>query len=421
MRPDLFTIPLLGIPIKSYGFMMMVGFLSAVWIGMRRAERVKASPDMILNCGMVSLLFGIAGARLFYVVHYWKSNFAYMKNPLLAAFDITAGGLEYLGGVIGAVLGIAGYSVLYGRLFARGAQRPSLRLYLDMLAPLSIWGLAMTRVGCFLNGCCWGGVCANHEGEKALPWAMAFPFNSPAHERQWMNRQVSMPAELIVDDPRAVAGTPMLIPRSLLESTPEEVWGPIRAVEAFEEQYASAKAKGAPAEELKRMDQERVRLEKAAEESKKKLDLLIRAMQFPSREDPTRPTTATELRDLAHGLKSLPVHPTQLYDAINAALFSWLLWTIHGHRRRHGVVFGWMLILYPFSRIPLELIRVDNPHDVGGLTISQAFSIGVFVVGLIWMWAMYRLPVRSPLAVPYIDPYAKPDAAAGPASAPAPA
>jgi prolipoprotein diacylglyceryltransferase len=144
-------------------------------------------------------------------------------------------------------------------------------------------------------------------------------------------------------------------------------------------------------------------------------------MQYPSREDPGRATTATELRDMARSFRSLPVHPTQLYDVINAVLFSWLLWNIYAHRRRHGVVFGWMLILYPFSRIPLELIRVDNPHDVGGLTISQAFSIGIFVAGLIWMWAMSRLPLRSPLAVPHIDPYAKPAPSGGPVRAPAPA
>jgi phosphatidylglycerol:prolipoprotein diacylglycerol transferase len=318
------------------------------------------------------------------------------------------------------VLGVAGYFALYGRLFARGSPRPSLRLYLDLLAPISIWGLAMTRVGCFLNGCCWGGVCVDHAQEPRVPWAVTFPFNSPAHERQWMNRQVRVPAELICDDPQLVQ-VPLLVQRSLLEAPPEEHWPPVREFEAFEEHYAEEKAKGIAGEELKRLDAERARLKKAADEASNKIAPLFAATQYPSRKDPARASTPSELLELAQRFRSVPVHPTQLYDTINAILLSVLLWTIHGHRKRHGVVFGWMLLLYPWSRLPLELIRVDNPHDAGGLTASQAVSLGMFVVGIVWMIVLYRLPQRSPLAVPWVDPYAKPEPEPGPAKAPAPA
>ena len=72
MHPDLFTLPIIGVSIKTYGFFLMVGFLSAVWLSMRRAQRVKANPDTVLDLSILCLLFGVGGARLFYVVHYWN-------------------------------------------------------------------------------------------------------------------------------------------------------------------------------------------------------------------------------------------------------------------------------------------------------------------------------------------------------------
>ncbi|MCP4592062.1 MAG: prolipoprotein diacylglyceryl transferase, partial [bacterium] len=252
MNPELFTIPIVNLPVKSYGLMLMLGFLSAIWLGMRRAERVKASPDVILNCGIVALFAGVGGARIFYVVHYWKSNFAFYRNPLWEALNITSGGLEYLGGLIGAVVAVALYLMLHGRVFARKEGRISLRLYLDLLAPIAMWGLAFGRAGCFLNGCCWGGLCVDHEHHKVLPWALTFPYSSGAHDRQWMNRQVTVPAELIGDDPAATQ-LARLVPRSLLEMPPEKL-RVIRELADLRAEYEQKKVSGVGGEELDRLE-----------------------------------------------------------------------------------------------------------------------------------------------------------------------
>ena len=61
MHPEFFTLPIIGIAIKSYGFCLMVGFLSAVWLAMRRAQRVKANPDVVLDMSFLALLFGSWG------------------------------------------------------------------------------------------------------------------------------------------------------------------------------------------------------------------------------------------------------------------------------------------------------------------------------------------------------------------------
>jgi len=71
-------------------------------------------------------------------------------------------------------------------------------------------------------------------------------------------------------------------------------------------------------------------------------------------------------------------------------------------------VLGWFLILYSISRVFLEMIRQDNPLDVGGVTISQAISICTFSVGVLWLVIMHRLPLYSPRAVPYVEPEEEP-------------
>ncbi len=89
MMPTLFDVPILGWPIRGYGFMLMLGFLSAIWMAAKRAQRVKADPDIILNVGFIALLGGVVGARVFYVVHYWGTDFAAAPNRLVAIIDIT--------------------------------------------------------------------------------------------------------------------------------------------------------------------------------------------------------------------------------------------------------------------------------------------------------------------------------------------
>ena len=128
---------------------------------------------------------------------------------------------------------------------------------------------------------------------------------------------------------------------------------------------------------------------------------LINAQKFPSRIEPNRKTSVSELEQLASKYQSLAVHPTQLYAAISAILLSAFLSALFYVRKRHGVVIVMLLILYPIQRIPEDMIRVDNPHDMVGLTISQFVSLMLFLVGVAALIFLYKkLPERSPYAVP---------------------
>jgi phosphatidylglycerol:prolipoprotein diacylglycerol transferase len=177
----------------------------------------------------------------------------------------------------------------------------------------------------------------------------------------------------------------------------EQREGPTRRYRDAKKAYDEAKAAGAEETQVKQLEL----VMNAAGAAKKKhdteLSLLRYAQRFPSRNVPTRMTSVSELEQLAAQFPSLPVHPTQLYSAINALLLCGLLGVVFQQRRRHGVVFGLLLVLYPIGRFVLEMVRTDNPREVLGMTVSQSVCVAMFASGLIVLWVLYaKMPVRSP-------------------------
>jgi len=389
MHPELFSLPVVG-SVKTYGFCLMIGFLSVAWLAMRRAARVKADPDRILDICFLCLIFGVGGARAFYVIHYWTPQFADAPNRFFTIIDIREGGLEYLGGFIGATVATIVYCYL---------KKQSLRLYLDIMAPGAMWGLAFGRLGCFFNGCCFGGVSETpHTHEARYEWAVRFPFASPAHWKEWGERQVTVPAELITTSKGAL--TPWLVPDSLLSMPVEKREGMVRKLHDLKDAWDRAKAEAPDSPETAKL---KASLEAAAEKTKAhetELQSLLNAQKLPSRIEPSRKTSVSELEQLASKYQSLAVHPAQLYAAIGALLLSAFLTALFYVRKRHGVVIVMLLILYPIQRTIEDMIRVDNPHDVGGLTISQFIGLVLFFFGVAALIFLYKkLPERSPYAV----------------------
>ncbi len=164
MHPELFEIPFLHVTIKTYGVLMVIGFLLAVALMRRMMRRIGEDPELITNTALYALIAGVVGSRVFYIFHHLNQFRGNWKD----VFAVWEGGLEFLGGVLGAIL----VMVVYLHI-----QKLSLRRYFDVLAVGLMLGLGFGRIGCIMFGCCFGKPCE-------LPWAIRFPYASPSFYSQ---------------------------------------------------------------------------------------------------------------------------------------------------------------------------------------------------------------------------------------------
>lgn len=144
-----------------YGVLAAAGFMAGLWTASRRGVREGLPPSVLMDLGPWLIVGTVVGARAWYVVSYWQESFA--GKPLWEIFMLRHGGLVYYGGLIGSCLATI--------LFVRSKKAPLWKVA-DALAPSVALGHAFGRVGCLMNGCCYG-------RETSLPWAIHFP---PSHE-----------------------------------------------------------------------------------------------------------------------------------------------------------------------------------------------------------------------------------------------
>ncbi len=202
MLQELFRIPGIGIPIFGYGLMIVLGFLAALWVTRRLANRSGASGEVFANAALIALVSGIAGARLSHVIENWaiftRSDLSFWQN-FINAINIRQGGLTFFGGLILATP----LTILYG--VWKGFP---LRLGMDIAAIGVVIGLGFGRIGCFLNGCCYG-------ADSNVPWAVEFPYGSPAYQDEWASGDLPKPPppELVYLAPD---GSAQLYPKSQL-------------------------------------------------------------------------------------------------------------------------------------------------------------------------------------------------------------
>jgi phosphatidylglycerol:prolipoprotein diacylglycerol transferase len=150
-------------PVRWYGVMMALAFLAGLWTATRRARLANVHGDVIADVTMWLMAGSIVGARFAYVTTYWKQEFA--GQPFSEVFMIQHGGLVYYGGLIGAMISGLGY-LTWKKL-------PVWKIA-DILAPSVALGSVFGRIGCLLNGCCFGRRCD-------LPWAIHFPADHETH------------------------------------------------------------------------------------------------------------------------------------------------------------------------------------------------------------------------------------------------
>jgi phosphatidylglycerol:prolipoprotein diacylglycerol transferase len=182
MHPILFHI--FKFPIHSYGFMLAVSFLFGIWFASGRAKKEGLYSDVITDVGFWVILAAIVGARLYYVIlHFeeFQGDLWAIINPFHAG-SLGIGGLVMYGGFIGALIA----AIIYFR-----ARKEPFLPYADVSVASLGFGIFLTRIGCFLNGCCYGAATTSSCG-------ISFPAQSPAGAYQHeMHAHALFPSQLL--------------------------------------------------------------------------------------------------------------------------------------------------------------------------------------------------------------------------------
>lgn len=317
MYPELFEIPFIHVTVKSYGLMMVIGFLTAVGMIRRLSRDFTSDPQLITNAALYSLVGGVIGARIFFVVHYFER---FRESPI-EIFFVWQGGLELLGGVIAAI-SIIIFFLLYHKLPARR--------YLDVLAVGLMLTLVFGRIGCFLNGCCYG-------KPTHLPWGVRFPYYSFAYVSQ------------VNPDPARNRSEPyMRLPDEYFSSFDENGFGYLKPKEDLTEDQRSEVTRGK-----------------------------YRCL-------PVHPTQL-----YASGLAVLWFFILYMFWRRTVKNR-----TADNPRKllaKPGCTFALMFIFYGLSRFLIEILRDDNPFEYGwwtvykGGTVSQNLGLYLIIFGVVLM------------------------------------
>ena len=150
MLPELFRIG--DFPIRSFGVMLLIGFAVGNWLAVRRAGKYGIDKDALTSLAVWAVLMGVLGARVFWVLQEWSF---YSKNPS-EILKVTVGGMSIYGGIV--------FGLLTVLIWCRRTKVP-FPVVFDLLAAPALVMHGFGRIGCFLNGCCYGSPCE-------LPWAV---------------------------------------------------------------------------------------------------------------------------------------------------------------------------------------------------------------------------------------------------------
>jgi prolipoprotein diacylglyceryltransferase len=364
----LITIPGIDWPITSFGVALFLAFVLVLWWGMRRGMSIGMPREKTQDLALTLFLTGIIGARIVYMIQYRKQFPGKSLKELLVEFvSIWNGGIVFYGSVLG---GLIGFIVFY-RLVLRRFKLDIWQLA-DVIAPLLALGLAVGRIGCYLNGCCWGQVAV----PEAQPVPLAgspgqFPL-LPAYCRDQLCR---LPAQ----DERLphIHGLQTSLGFALGDRLDARK---ITAVEPGSDAAAQGlkpgdKVVGVNGEEN---DTDSVKLSNVvagwAENQKgaARIELKIES-DGKVRDVSLRPVTVT-------------LYPTQLYETISMVLLVFVLVAFQPFRQHDGQVMVLLMVGYAVHRFLNEAIRIEPSYSIFGidygLTLSQWVSVLILLAAV---------------------------------------
>lgn len=141
MHPVLFQFG--PLKIYSFGLCVALGFVVSTYLARQEARRQKIEPEKIVNLALGLVISGILGARILYVLQNLNFYLEYPKRLLM----IHKGGLSFYGGFF--------FAIVFAIIFLRKQGLGILNTF-DLVSPYLALAQAIGRIGCFLNGCCYG-------------------------------------------------------------------------------------------------------------------------------------------------------------------------------------------------------------------------------------------------------------------------
>ncbi len=343
-----------GLPIRGYGMFLMLAAVASVSLAAWRADRAGLGAESIFRLAPWTFIGGLLGARIFYVVQYHNDFLRDTWPETLAAMAaMSQGGLVVYGGFIGGFLASA---------WAVSRMRLPLWKLGDVIVPCIFVGLFFGRLGCLMNGCCYGGTCDPNT------LAVQFPPGSSVYADQLVSgKLIGLTAEPVLDNQRrpgshARASTSWLVKSVAAGSLADQI-----GVESgqtvsliLDPDFAKLAPPDLPAEDA---------LPGLA---------VIRDGQLVARFSPE------QLPE-----RAAPVWATQVISSMMAALMFVLLLILERKLRSSEIHIDGILMLcgfiaYAVLRIVLEWVRVDEAGQFGtSLSISQWVSILVIIACIV--------------------------------------
>ena len=370
-----------GLAIQSYGAMMLLGIITGLLLALYRAKKYGYKSDLIISMVLWMCILGIIGARVFFCIEYWSEMKAdTWAQTIRNCLNFTEGGLVVYGSLFGGLLGVICFILTTPNPNEETERKKRLSIWrmLDIIAPSMVLGLAFGRIGCFLNGCCFGGVC---DVDK-YPWGVTFPAGSPPFMDQ-------VDKGLINLNDQPLQG--LTLERIFL---PDNHWGII--VKTVEKDSAAEKAGMMPNDLIIAINdvsvfdkQNNARLDWAyyCLTAGARTEGMVKVKRFKAPDAVWEYSSKNEIR-------SLPVHPTQLYSSLNALLIFTILLIFDRFKHWEGATFLLLVTLYPITRWILEAIRIDESGAFGtSMSISQVVSLIVLpIVCVLWgyLWFSNR-------------------------------
>ncbi len=382
MRQVLFHIPIPlfgdpeGISVYGFGMMLVLAYLSCSWLASRLGRREGVPPEKLQDLAIWLLVCGLLGARVTYIIQYHDQFRDFWQY-----FRIWDGGLVFYGSAVG---GLIGYFL--ARRFALRDVKASSWKMADLIAPCAALGLALGRVGCLLNGCCYG-----HVACPDCP-AIHFPLSSPPRIDLVARGYQTAAGFTMTDDPNADERT---VGRVVPDSP--------AARAGLKPGDVIVKAHGSGQETDRDIDKYSDLYDYLIywPRGKNDLEFSVRRQQGNGAETVRLPAFVPY---------TLGLHPTQLYETISMLLCLSLLLAYYPFRRHDGEVMVLFMFCYGAHRFVNEILRNDTGKVAFDLTLSQNGSVLVLVAALALGLYLWRKPPQYP--APEAEPTPSPLAGA---------